>query len=111
MTTLPAGAPISLPMRSPILRGCTIQPALFQPLISCSPHSCDSMFATRSRAAIGKRPERIAVHVDDAFRDVEERARRGEIGRHSWLRKRKRWILPVCVLGRPSVNFTERGYL
>ncbi len=26
-------------------------------------------------------------------------------------RSRKRWILPVCVFGKASVNFSERGYL
>src|ERR1700723_2527771 len=27
------------------------------------------------------------------------------------VRSRKRWILPVCVLGNASANLTERGYL
>ena len=54
--------------------------------------------------------ERIAVHVDDAIRDVEQRAGRREIG-HSGSRRRKRWILPVAVLGREAANLTLRGYL
>jgi len=32
---------------------------------------------------------------------------------HAFLdaRRRKRWILPVCVFGSASTNLTERGYL
>src|SRR4051795_1922324 len=59
MTTVPAGAPMRRAMRSPTWRGCVIQPAVFQPRMSCSPHSSVMTRAMRALAAIGSAPSEL----------------------------------------------------
>src|SRR5437016_2975174 len=46
-------------MRSPTWRGCVIQPAVFQPRMSCSPHSSVITAAMRALAAIGSAPSEL----------------------------------------------------
>src|SRR5690606_7965414 len=69
-------------------------------------HARDTRFRRDRQGA-----ERVAVQIDDTIRQFEERARAGKVGHCASLRSRKRWILPVCVLGSAPTNFTERGYL
>ncbi|ETX29295.1 hypothetical protein RISW2_02230 [Roseivivax isoporae LMG 25204] len=59
MTTLPAGAPISRPTRSPTSRGIAIQPQVFQPRISSAPHSPVSIFCMRAGAPTGSGPSEL----------------------------------------------------
>ena len=58
-TTLPSGAPISRPMRSPRARGLPIQPQVFQARISSRPHSARIVRVTASTAARGSGPREL----------------------------------------------------